>query len=82
MSFKDYINKNILNEKEDSLIDKLESFIDSKGLSGVIEMLSQICSFKASHVEENWQDKGLSKEWEKASEIIDSIVPKLERLKI
>jgi hypothetical protein len=44
----------------------LEAMVDKFGLQNVINGLSCICSGKADHIEENWQDKRLAKAWERA----------------
>ena len=49
----------------------LEQIVDRVGLTEVLAILSEICSAKASHVEENWQDKVLAKRWEKAHKIVE-----------
>jgi hypothetical protein len=44
----------------------LEAMVDKFGLATVLNGLSCICSAKADHIEENWQDKRLAKAWERA----------------
>lgn len=51
--------------------DALESLIDHKGLSSVLETLAAICYLKAGHVEENWQDANLARRWERAGKKLD-----------
>jgi hypothetical protein len=41
----------------------LEGMIDGMGLRGVLLILQDICYAKAQHIQENWQDPGLAKEW-------------------
>jgi hypothetical protein len=45
----------------------LEGFIDAFGLATVVDGLACICSAKADHIAENWQDQVLAKRWEKAA---------------
>jgi hypothetical protein len=44
----------------------LEAMVDKFGLAAVLNGLSCICSAKADHIEENWQDKRTAKAWERA----------------
>ena len=43
----------------------LEAMVDSYGLEGVLFALSDICSEKADHVQTNWQDNALAKQWKR-----------------
>jgi hypothetical protein len=45
----------------------LEGFIDTFGLQIVLNGLACICSGKADHIAENWQDQALSRAWDKAA---------------
>ncbi len=56
---------------------QLERFIDTIGLPYMLEVLSNICQEKASHVRENWQDENLAKKWDKNSKMLSSLSPKL-----
>jgi hypothetical protein len=40
--------------------------VDKFGLATVLNGLACICSGKADHLDENWQDKRLARAWEKA----------------
>ena len=44
---------------------ELEKMIDYHGLPDVIRYIVEVCDEKATHCLENWQDKTLSKQWEK-----------------
>lgn len=46
-------------------METLENLVDHS-LSGVLCMLSEICSLKEDHVSSNWQDVELAKKWRKA----------------
>lgn len=46
---------------------QIEAMIDKYSLAKVCEMVAGICGAKASHIEENWQDRGLAKQWQNAS---------------
>jgi hypothetical protein len=45
----------------------LEGFVDAFGLATVVDALACICSGKADHIAENWQDQVLSRAWDKAA---------------
>lgn len=60
---------------------QLEQMIDEKGLPAIVGMLLDICDQKASHVEENWQDKNLAKQWQKKSNILYTAKSKLDKFK-
>jgi hypothetical protein len=45
----------------------LEGLVDAFGLQVVVDGLACICSGKADHIAENWQDQVLSRAWEKAA---------------
>jgi hypothetical protein len=42
----------------------LEEMIDKNSLRTVLELIAEICTEKAAHIEANWQDKSLAKLWE------------------
>jgi len=50
----------------------LEAMIDQSSLSWVLDMLAVICSQKAEHIRENWQDYDLARRWEQASGICET----------
>lgn len=56
-----------------SLEDQLEALIDSHSLSNILDVLSQVCLGKASHLEENWQDHVASRDWEIAAQKLDHL---------
>ncbi len=43
----------------------LEAMIDASTLAEVCNMLAEVCSAKADHVRENWQDEILADAWDK-----------------
>lgn len=60
----------------------LEGLIDATSLSGVTDAISQICSEKAVHIRDNWQDgpgSKLVRTWIAASNQFDSLEQKLNR---
>jgi len=56
---------NLIGVNDVTLADTLESLVDAKGMTTVLETLAQIASEKADHIATNWQDTGLAKEWDR-----------------
>lgn len=54
-------------------INLLEKILDQLTLSGLLTILSEICSLKEQHVEGNWQDHELGKKWRKAELALDKL---------
>jgi hypothetical protein len=50
----------------------LESIIDRQGLTVVLGMIANICTLKAAHIAEAWQDHRLAKKWQSASRRLDT----------
>lgn len=59
---------------------QLEMLVDATSLQGVLMALSEICDEKAEHVQTNWQDRGLARQWATACGAIGCIVPKCVNL--
>lgn len=51
----------------------LERMVDQHTMSGVLGMLAEIASLKEQHVNENWSDTGLAKQWRKAELALDRL---------
>jgi hypothetical protein len=47
----------------------IEQYIDKAGVSQVLELVGEICSEKAQHISETWQDESLAKAWDKAAQV-------------
>lgn len=60
------IDSNIISEAADR--HTLERMIDRYTLSTVLETVALICSEKADHIRENWQDERTAGAWDKACE--------------
>ncbi len=45
----------------------LETLIDSSSLADVLETLAEIADGKAQHIAENWQDRSLAAQWNRAA---------------
>lgn len=56
----------------DNLERDLETLVDKHGLKMVVDRLASVCWEKAQHVEENWGDKQLAKDWRVAASRIDN----------
>ena len=66
----------------DSTTEQLEAMIDKHGLLHVLCGLELICMEKAEHIRHNWQDRGLAKEWDKASTQCKRAASEVTRLSI
>lgn len=55
----------------------LEGLIDTHGLHNVLAAIEDICSAKADHVLQNWNDNDLALAWAKNSALIDKARSKL-----
>lgn len=69
----------MLNNHKDAQ-DQIESFIDSFGLSAVLEMIAQICYEKGDHLRSNWQDERTAKVWDRDGRKIDTVAAKVQSL--
>jgi hypothetical protein len=67
-------------EQHTAMMAALEGFVDSHGLDAVVSALADICAEKATHVRENWQDKGLARTWDKAGTVLAKAAAKLPEL--
>ena len=47
--------------------EQLEAMIDSRNLHWVLSELADVCTEKADHIRENWQDEGLAEKWDNAA---------------
>lgn len=54
----------------------LEVIIDKIGLGNTLATLSTVCHEKAEHIESNWQDPTLAKQWTKAGQFLNTITRK------
>jgi hypothetical protein len=55
--------------RADELI--LEGLIDRYGLAAVVLALAGICWGKAEHIDTTWQDRDLSRAWQRAAVLLD-----------
>ena len=59
--------------------DTLEiEYIDKLGVGNTLKMMVDICDKKSQHLQENWQDKTLDKEWERKSNVLHTAISKLQ----
>jgi len=54
-----------MDKQLESMDRQIEEYMDSHGLSAVIESISRICYGKSEHLVSNWQDWAAAKEWER-----------------
>ena len=60
-------------EKHNAMLDQLEALVDASTVSGVLDLLAEVCSAKADHVRTNWQDEYGADIWDKmAVELLNS----------
>lgn len=55
----------------------LEMLVDRWGLEMVLRMLSDVCSDKAAHLTENWQDTPAGKRWSRDADRIYKLAHKV-----
>jgi hypothetical protein len=60
-----------MTDEERVALATLERLIDTHTLHGVTRMLADICELKAQHIEENWQDRNLAREWRASSRVME-----------
>ena len=56
---------------------QVEKLMDEMTLPQMIELMSNICYEKGSHIRENWQDNNLAKLWDNNAKQLERIAPKL-----
>jgi hypothetical protein len=54
----------------ESVKQAIERFIDISSVAAVLDVVAEICSEKAQHISENWQDEALAKSWDKAARVV------------
>lgn len=52
--------------RETRSLEELEAIVDQFDMGQVMVMLADICTLKAEHIRENWQDEPLARAWEQA----------------
>jgi hypothetical protein len=55
---------------------ELEAMVDKVGLANVLYALGHICRMKADHIQINWQDSQLAKDWGDAANKLDRLALK------
>lgn len=65
---------NSLQAKPGSLSDQLEKLIDKNSLTDVLESIARICDAKHIHIQDNWQDNGLSQKWLASARRVETAV--------
>jgi len=64
------------------LVEVLETIVDKHELLHVMTALECMCSEKAMHIEMNWQDKRLAREWNRAANALTTAVNKIGQLEL
>jgi hypothetical protein len=60
----------------------LESLVDEKGLSRIVEWLGDIADEKADHIRANWQDESTAKIWSAAAAKLSRAAFAIAKLKL
>jgi hypothetical protein len=50
--------------EHNSTLDHLEAIIDKHELTGLCNLIAEVCSAKADHIADNWQDEALACVWD------------------
>lgn len=58
--------------------EELESLIDDRSVTEVLELVAQVCHMKAEHVRTNWQDLLTAQVWDDAAELVHKTAGKPE----
>lgn len=60
----------------------LEPLVDKHGLLHIVTALELLCGEKAAHIEMDWQDKPLAREWDRATNALGIAARKIADLSI
>ena len=63
-------------------IDALEAMIDNNSLSGVLDLIAEVCSAKADHILTNWQDEATADQWDRYAAALLGLQDQISRGKI
>jgi hypothetical protein len=58
----------------------VEKLIDKYGVRDVLIMITDVMHEKAEHIDINWQDLDLAREWTKAANLISKTVSNLPKI--
>lgn len=50
--------------KHNERLDLIETIIDEQDLTGLMDLVSEVCSAKADHIRMNWQDDITANHWD------------------
>lgn len=53
---------------------QLESLIDAHGMFKVLAALYNVCTDKAAHLADNWQDERTARAWQKGANRLDKAI--------
>lgn len=57
---------------------QLEQMIDSCSLSGLLELIANVCDEKAEHIMESYSDRNEAKKWNVGASLVSSITDKVK----
>ena len=58
-------------------VEAIETVVDAIGVRNTLQALAEVCFQKQIHVEENWQDGALAREWHSLMTRISNFADKL-----
>jgi hypothetical protein len=58
--------------------EQVEKMIDAMGVDQLLHTIAQVCSDKADHIRDNWQDNALAHVWEKKAAQITNLANKVQ----
>jgi hypothetical protein len=68
--------------KYERVLETLEHLVDETSLGFVLEKMSEICSLKAEHIRNAWQDDGTADRWEETAGDLDILRVRVEKLQL
>lgn len=58
--------------QHNEMLDTIERLADANTVSGIVSLLAEVCSAKADHIREAWQDEQTAEIWDKmAGELLN-----------
>ena len=56
-------------DKHNAMLDQIESLVDVGTVGSVLDLLAEVCSAKADHIRETWQDETTAEVWDKMAAV-------------
>lgn len=60
-------------------MEDIELIIDKIGVNGLCDLIAEICSAKSDHIESNWQDEILAKEWDDIARLLFKLAQEIKQ---